>query len=198
MEEQQHPGTAAGQPERVAAILGDIAERSRKLVEGFLARQQDLETAAAAPGMDGARLGGTFAAMLARLMTDPHELVQAQFQLWQDYARLWCTTTRRMLGAEVAPVIVPDRGDRRFKDAAWDENALFDFIKQSYLLSSKHLMQVASRKGGISDKTQQKLEFYTRQFIEMMAPSNFVATNPMVPGLFAAGHEAFVRAGIGG
>jgi polyhydroxyalkanoate synthase len=180
MEEQQHPGTAAGQPEPVAAILGDIAERSRKLVEGFLARQQDLETAAAAPGMDGARLGGTFAAMLARLMTDPHELVQAQFQLWQDYARLWCTTTRRMLGAEVAPVIVPDRGDRRFKDAAWDENALFDFIKQSYLLSSKHLMQVASRKGGISDKTQQKLEFYTRQFIEMMAPSNFVATNPMV------------------
>jgi hypothetical protein len=33
MEEQQHPGTAAGQPEPVAAILGDIAERSRKLVE---------------------------------------------------------------------------------------------------------------------------------------------------------------------
>src|SRR3954447_3180631 len=180
MEEQQQPGTAAEQPERVAAILGDIAERSRKLVEGFLARQQDLETAAAAPGTDGARLGGTFAAMLARLMTDPHELVQAQFQLWQDYARLWCTTTRRMLGAEVAPVIVPDRGDRRFKDAAWDENALFDFIKQSYLLSSKPVRRVGSRKGGISDKTQQKLEFYTRQFIEMMAPSNFVATNPMV------------------
>src|SRR3954453_4828339 len=180
MEEQQQPGTAAEQPERVAAILGDIAERSRKLVEGFLARQQDLETAAAAPGTDGARLGGTFVGMLARLMTNPHELVQAQFQLWQDYARLWCTTTRRMLGAEVAPVIVPDRGDRRFKDAAWDENALFDFIKQSYLLSSKHLMQVASRKGGISDKTQQKLEFYTRQFIEMMAPSNFVVTNPEV------------------
>src|SRR4051812_37040163 len=97
MEEQQQPGTAAEQPERVAAILGDIAERSRKLVEGFLARQQDLEPAAAAPGGEGARLGGTFVAMLARLMTTPHEWVQPHSQFWKDYARLWCTTTRRML-----------------------------------------------------------------------------------------------------
>ena len=85
-----------------------------------------------------------------------------------------------MLGVEVEPVIVPDRGDRRFKDAAWDDNALFDFIKQSYLLSSKYILQVAGQKDGLNDKTQQKLEFYTRQFVDMMAPSNFVATNPEV------------------
>ena len=81
---------------------------------------------------------------------------------------------------DVEPVIVPDRADRRFKDAAWNDNALFDFIKQSYLLSSKYILQVASHKDGLNDKTQQKLEFYTRQFVEMMAPSNFVATNPEV------------------
>ena len=85
-----------------------------------------------------------------------------------------------MLGVDVEPVIVPDRGDRRFKDAAWNDNALFDFIKQSYLLSSKYFLQVASQKDGLNDKTQQKLEFYTRQFVDMMAPSNFVATNPEV------------------
>ena len=44
-------------------------------------------------------------------------------------------------------MIVPDRGDRRFKDAAWDDNALFDFIKQSYLLSSKYFLQVAEPEG---------------------------------------------------
>ena len=93
----------------------------------------------------------------------------------------WHTTTQRMFGAEVEPVIVPDRGDRRFKDAAWNENALFDFIKQSYLLSAKYLLQVASQKEGLNDKTQQKLEFYTRQFVEMMAPSNFVAHQPRGP-----------------
>ena len=118
--------------------------------------------------------------MLTRLMSHPHEMMQAQFGLWQDSMRLWQSTTQRMMGADVEPVIVADRGDRRFKDAAWDDNALFDFIKQSYLLSSKYFLQVASQKDGLNDKTQRKLEFYTRQFVEMMAPSNFLATNPEV------------------
>jgi polyhydroxyalkanoate synthase len=180
MAEQQQAQAGADQSEQVVAILGDIAERSRKLIEDFVARQQELD-GTGPNGIDGTtQLGGTFVEMLSRLMSHPQELVQAQFQLWQDYIRLWHTTTQRMLGADVEPVIVPDRGDRRFKDAAWNENALFDFIKQSYLLSSKYLLQVASDKDGVNDKTQQKLEFYTRQFVEMMAPSNFVATNPEV------------------
>jgi polyhydroxyalkanoate synthase len=169
------------QPEadQLVAILGDIAERSRKLVEDFLARQQDLD--GGGNGLDRhAHLGGAFVEMLSRLMSSPREMMQAQFGLWQDSMRLWQATTQRMLGAEVEPVIVPERGDRRFKDAAWDDNALFDFIKQSYLLSAKYFLQVASQKDGLNDRTQRKLEFYTRQFVEMMAPSNFLATNPEV------------------
>ena len=167
------------QADQVVAILGDIAERSRKLVKDFLARQQDLD----GPTMGlngGSPTGRTFIEILTRLMCQPQELVQAQFGFWQDHVRLWQTATQRMLGVEVQPVIVADHGDRRFKDAAWDDNPLFDFIKQSYLLSSKYLMQVASQRDGLNDKTQQKLAFYTRQFVEMTAPSNFLATNPEV------------------
>ncbi|HEX6015859.1 MAG TPA: alpha/beta fold hydrolase, partial [Geminicoccaceae bacterium] len=161
------------------AILGDIAERSRKLVMDFLARQQDLDGPTL--GLDGGSpTGGTFVEMVTRLMSQPHHLMQAQFGLWQDHARLWQFATQRMLGMEVPPVIVADRGDRRFEDPAWDDNALFDLIKQSYLLSSKYLLQVASQRDGLNDKTQQKLAFYTRQLVEMMAPSNFLATNPEV------------------
>ena len=116
------------QADQVAAILGEIAERSRKLVKDFLARQQKLD--APTLGLNGGSpLGGTFVELLTRLMSQPQELMQAQFGLWQDHVRLWQATTQRMLGAEVEPVIVADRGDRRFKDAAWDDNALFDFIK---------------------------------------------------------------------
>ena len=173
---QQQAAVETDQSAQIVEILGEIADRSRKLSEDFVARQGDLENL----GNGHTPLGGTFMEMLSRVMSQPHELVQAQFGLWQDYMRLWQSTAQRMLGAESEPVIVPDRGDRRFKDAAWHDNALFDFIKQSYLLSSKYFLQVASQKDGLNDKTQQKLEFYTRQFVEMMAPSNFVATNPEV------------------
>jgi polyhydroxyalkanoate synthase len=173
---QQQAPPETEQSAQLVEILGEIAESSRKLVEDFVARQGDLESL----GNGHAPLGGSFMEMLTRVMSQPQELVQAQFDLWQDYMRLWQSTAQRMLGVEAEPVIVPDRGDRRFKDAAWNDNALFDFIKQSYLLSSKYFLQVASQKDGVNDKTQQKLEFYTRQFVEMMAPSNFVATNPEV------------------
>ena len=173
---QQQAAPETDQSAQVVEILGEIADRSRKLIEEFVTRQGDVENL-----RNGhAPLGGTFMEMLSRVMSQPHELVQAQFGLWQDYMRLWQSTAQRMLGAEAEPVIVPDRADRRFKDAAWNENALFDFIKQSYLLSSKYFLQVASQKDGLNDKTQQKLEFYTRQFVEMMAPSTVVATNPEV------------------
>ena len=45
-----------------------------------------------------APLGGAFLEMLSRVMSQPHELAQAQFGLWQDYVRLWHSTTQRMLG----------------------------------------------------------------------------------------------------
>ena len=179
MAEQQQVAPEADQSDQVVAILGEIAERSRKLVEDFVARQSDLDSVG--DRMDGhSPLGGAFLEMLSRVMSQPQELAQAQFGLWQDHVRLWHSTTQRMLGVDVDPVIVPDRGDRRFKDAAWNDNALFDFIKQSYLLTSRYFLETAKQKDGLNDKTQQKLEFYTRQFVEMMAPSNFVATNPEV------------------
>ena len=33
---------------------------------------------------------------------------------------------------------------------------------------------------GLDDKTAMKVDFYTRQFVDAMAPSNFVMTNPEV------------------
>ena len=33
---------------------------------------------------------------------------------------------------------------------------------------------------GVDDKTAKKVDFYTRQFIDAMSPSNFAMTNPQV------------------
>ena len=57
---------------------------------------------------------------------------------------------------------------------------MFDFIKQSYLLTSRWLVDTVNQVEGFDDKTRQKIDFYTRQFVDAMAPSNFVATNPEV------------------
>jgi len=116
----------------------------------------------------------------AHMASDPVKLWEKQMGLWQDYLSLWQNTTERLLGEEKEPVIAPDSKDRRFKDRAWQENAVFDIIKRSYLLTARWLQHSANDVEGLEEHTARKIDFYTRQFVDAMSPSNFLMTNPEV------------------
>jgi poly[(R)-3-hydroxyalkanoate] polymerase subunit PhaC len=157
--------------------MTDIAERSQHLVAEFLKRQ----TAGDGVGMaNPLSIGAAFFEMTARMMSDPSRLVQAQLSLWNDYMTLWQRTAQRFLGGSAEPMIEPPAGDRRFRDKAWTDNTLFDFIKQSYLLTARWLQGAVKDVEGIDERTARKVDFYTRQFVDAIAPSNFVMTNPEV------------------
>ncbi|HVI90337.1 MAG TPA: class I poly(R)-hydroxyalkanoic acid synthase [Dongiaceae bacterium] len=163
-------------PAAWSAAMAKIAEQSQRLVSEFLTRNAvDLDAQT-----DPLNVGRAFLEMTARLMSDPQKLFEAQVSLWQDYMNLWQTTARRMMGEPAEPVIQPAPGDRRFKDEAWQDNQVFDYIKQSYLLTARWLQSTVKEVNGLDVKTAQKVDFYTRQFVDAMAPSNFALTNPEV------------------
>jgi polyhydroxyalkanoate synthase len=174
------PGFRMADPELVSRTMADVAERGHRIVTEFLNRQTLAAGQDGAPGPDPLHLGSAFLDMTTRLMTNPARLVQAQLGFWQDYLTLWQNTARRMWGEEVQPVIAEDSKDRRFKDEAWRENEVFDFIKQSYLLSARYFTNVVHAADDLEPKTAQKVDFYTRQFVDAMSPSNFLMTNPEV------------------
>ena len=163
-------------PGLVTRTMAEVAERGQRIVTEFLKRQSEQ----GGGGLDPLNVGGAFLEMTTRLMTDPGRIVQAQLGFWQDYLTLWQNTARRMLGEPIAPVIAEDPRDRRFKDDAWRENEVFDFIRQSYLLSARYFQNVVGGVEGLDAKTSQKVDFYTRQFVDAMSPSNFLLTNPEV------------------
>ena len=178
-------------PLRLTRSMADIAERSQRIVADWLKRQ-----AAEAANPDPANIGAAFLEMTAKLMGDPARLVQAQVGFWQDYMTLWQATARRMMGSpDPAPAVIqPDPKDKRFKDDAWKESEVFDFIKQSYLLSARFVQDVVGQAEGLDRKTAQKVDFYSRQFIDAMSPSNFLLTNPEVLRKTAAtGGENLIR-----
>ena len=162
-------------PEAVSRSMADIAERSQRLVSDWLARQSPPNS-----GPDPLNIGGAFLEMTARLMTSPGKLFETQLGFWQDYLTLWQNTAKRVMGMTPEPVIDAAGTDRRFKDEAWRDNEVFDFIKQSYLLSARYVQDVVKQADGLDAKTAQKVDFYARQFIDAMSPSNFVLTNPEV------------------
>jgi polyhydroxyalkanoate synthase len=178
-------------PAEFSRNLLKVAQQSQQLVTEFLRRR--VERQGDQP-LDPLNIGSAFLEMTARLLADPKRLAEAHLDLWQDHVRLWHHAAMRMLGRESAPVIEPARDDRRFRDSAWQESQVFDFIKQSYLLTARWLQRSAQQVEGLDDKVAKKVDFYTRQFVDAMAPSNFVLTNPEVlRTTFAQNGENLVR-----
>jgi len=168
-------------PALVSRTMAQVAERGQRIVTDFLKRQAETGPDGQPVGADPMQLGAAFMDMAARLMANPARLVEAQLGFWQDYLTLWQNTARRMWGdEEVKPVIAEDPKDRRFKHEDWRDNEVFDFIKQSYLLSARYFTNVARAAEDLDPKTAQKVDFYTRQFVDAMSPSNFLMTNPAV------------------
>jgi polyhydroxyalkanoate synthase len=163
-------------PERLA----EFAERSQQIVQTFWRNQAEAagETGYAVP--DPKSVGRAFFELGTKLAADPGRLMEAQLRLWREQAALWQNTLARMHGADAPPLLEPERGDRRFKDEAWSEDLLFDHIKQSYLLSARWLRSLVRDIPGLDPKEQEKVDFYTRQFISAVAPCNFILTNPAV------------------
>ena len=173
--------SAAQGPDHIemANDMARIAAQSQRIVADFVARHQQEGGQGA---HDPLNIGQAFLEMTQRMMSDPARLVEAQMKLWDGYMRLWQYTAQRMTSGEVPPepVVQPLSDDRRFKDPAWSENALFDFIKQSYLLTADWLQTTVRDTEGLESKEADKVSFYTRQFVDAMAPTNFIATNPVV------------------
>ncbi|MBI4754123.1 MAG: class I poly(R)-hydroxyalkanoic acid synthase [Betaproteobacteria bacterium] len=118
--------------------------------------------------------------MMAKLLANPYKLAQAQMNLVWDYFSLWQHSMMRFMGVEAEPVARPGRGDNRFRGDDWEQHFLFDFIKQSYLITARHVHDTVSNVEGLSPEVQRKVNFFTRQYIDAFSPSNFALTNPEV------------------
>lgn len=177
---------------RLANNFSQIIERSQRLVQRFLQADTDPDMNFSVP--DTGIVGKSFLEMCQKLLSDPARLGQSQMDFWLAYMSMWQTATRRMLGERIEPSVQAGPADKRFKDAEWAENAVFDFIKQSYLLAARHIQKTVKDVEGLDDKTAEKVDFYTRQFVDAMSPTNFVITNPQVlRATLESGGENLVR-----
>jgi len=177
MDETSKISGDAANAEEFSRAMANYAERSQRIVNAFYERQAK-DGGFQIP--DPAVISKAFFDVGAKLLSDPAKLMEAQAQLFQGYAKLWEQTAKRLAGEEAEPVVTPSKDDRRFKDKAWEEQALYDTIKQAYLLSANWIQQTVRDVDGLDEKTREKAEFYTRQFVDAMAPTNFAATNPKV------------------
>jgi polyhydroxyalkanoate synthase len=109
---------------------------------------------------------------------DPQRAIEMQARLGKSYLDLFANASRRLAGEPAEPVAKPDPRDKRFTDPEWSSNQYFDFLKQAYLVTAawaKHLVDDADR---LDPAVRHKADFYMRQLVNAMSPSNFIFTNP--------------------
>src|SRR3569623_29774 len=181
--------TGASKPESPAAPVGlptegleplafartmlTVGVKSQQLLVDFMARMAKREGPAP---IDPLNISGAMMALAKAMSADREAVLKAQTEWWNGFMTLWEATARRMLGGEAPSVVEPAPGDRRFKAQEWKENEIFDFIKQSYLLTANAMQEMVGKLNGLDARERARVAFYTRQFADAMAPTNFPLT----------------------
>ena len=173
----------------LAAQLQKIAQQSQTLMQRFMSNQRG----AIKLGIgDTSSLGFDFFELMTNMMFNPAAVASAQIDLFNDTLSVWQKTAERMLMLRAHESDAPK--DKRFKHPEWSENAIFSFVKESYLVAAKSILSVVREVKGMDDATARKVGFYTRQFVDALSPSNFVATNPEVlTATLASGGQNLLR-----
>ncbi len=164
-------------PDAFAVNMARMVEAAGKAASAWLAPREAGAKAEnfSEPLVDVAK---TLSSVTEYWLSDPRRAVEAQTMLYSQFMGVWSNAVQRLGGQEVEDIVKPERGDKRFNDADWTENAFFDFLKQTYLVTSKWAGDLVTKSEGMDEHTRQKAAFYMQIASNAFSPSNFVLTNP--------------------
>src|SRR5450432_3170029 len=112
-----------------------------------------------------------YRAWLDALSAKPETMIELQGRYMQEQLQLWMKSMEPpgAGGDEVA--------DKRFSGKEWSELPVFRYLRDSYLLTSRMMMQAVDD-AALDAPTKQRMRFFMRQYLDAAAPSNYLMTNP--------------------
>ena len=117
-------------------------------------------------------------AYMQEALTNPAKLIEHQLEYWSKSVTHFVEAQQAFAkGTLEAP---PDRtaSDRRFANPLWEQHPYFNFVKQQYMMNAEALAQAVEDVEDMEPREKQRLQYFSRQIIDMMSPTNFLATNP--------------------
>ena len=146
--------------ERLAAQFREAHDKFAESVAGESASQQVM-----------AGFAEAYRAWLEAMSAKPETMLDLQGRYMQEQMKLWMNSMQPTNGGGEGG------GDKRFSAPEWNELPVFRYFRDSYLLTSKMMMQ-AVESADLDSATKQRMRFFMRQYLDAAAPSNYLMTNP--------------------
>ncbi|KIC34511.1 PHA/PHB synthase family protein [Leisingera sp. ANG-S5] len=113
----------------------------------------------------------------AEAMQNPAKILEQQVEYWSKSVLNFAEAQKALAGK---PESTDDGGpkDRRFSNPLWESSPYFSFVKQQYMTNADAIRKAVQDAVDLDRKDKQRLTYFADQIIEMMAPTNFLPTNP--------------------
>ena len=158
-------------PEQLQAIgmaLAEAAVESQAILTEVMTQGRPMSGAMNGQA-DPHGLMDTYGKLGRSLATNPSAMLNANLDLWMGWVNLW---------KEFATGEISAPQDKRFSDPEWSANPAFEFMRRAYELNADWMMSIMNSADDLSVADKRKAQFYTRQTVDALSPTNFFATNP--------------------
>jgi len=159
--------------EQFAENLARVEALSQRLMNSY-SHKAPTNLALEGPGQD--MYTKAMSGYMSEMVSNPKKIFEHQASHWSRSIAHFMEAQKSASEGQPPKDNLPQ--DRRFSGDAWATNPWFNFVKQQYQMNSDMLREMVSDTDGLDDVDRKRLKFFTDQIIDMLAPTNFLGTNP--------------------
>ncbi len=160
---------------RMNENLAKIEELSQRLVSA-LSQARNVDPSLQGPGQE--LYVKAAAAYMGEMVNNPSKIIEHQVAYWGKALKHYVEAQQMLSSGKLAAPSDDLPKDRRFSNELWQTHPYFNYIKQQYQMTAEAVAKTVSEIEGLEPKDKQRLSYFSQQILDMMAPTNFLGTNP--------------------
>ncbi|SMY09488.1 class I poly(R)-hydroxyalkanoic acid synthase [Flavimaricola marinus] len=155
--------------------LTRIEELTQRLL-GALAGRRHVPPALQGPSHELYLKAAT--AYMAEMVNNPAKLMEHQIGYWGKTVKHYIEAQTALSKGKLTAPPDPTPTDRRFANPMWETHPYFNFIKQQYMMNAEAVRTAVADLEGLEPEEKNRLTYFSQQIVDLMSPTNFLATNP--------------------
>ena len=161
--------------EKLNTNVARIEALSQRLIAA-IAQKRTANPSLEAPGAELYARAAT--AMWNEALQNPAKLIEQQVEFWGKTLKHYVEAQHLLAQGKLEAPSDSGPKDRRFANPLWQTHPYFNFVKQQYLRNSKAMDQAVASLEGLSAQDRRRVEYFSKQVMDLLAPTNYLPTNP--------------------